>query len=533
MKNILNKIALIFVAGCTLLLGGIFSCTDLDEVVYDQIPSDEYLKTEAQINSIIGPVYKSLKSFWPGDMFCVIEEAGDMAVTPTRSGGDWWDGGFHMEMGLRTWTARNNLIRNCWNQITSGITRANQVISILENAEMDAATRTQVIAEIRGVRAFWYYVLIDMFGNGPLTSDFKPEVPGMSSRKELYTFVVSELNAIKDVVRSQINSSSYGKFTKGAAYTLLAKMYLNAQVWTGEPLTATAPGTLGQAKWQEVIDACDVVMGMSYIIEPNWKTSFSVNNQTSQEIIFPITFGRSDGGNHLHYRTLHYLTPPALGMNLGTWNGICAAPDYVKQFDVEDQRFEGSFMMGPIINPATGTVFITAHGRPLIHSIDLTKIPGTEKSDARWSEVNQEDGARVNKWEYERGLSSSEQENDFAIFRLADVYLMKAEALTRLGTNNAEATRLVNVIRERGFGNPSKNYTSVTLDDIYLERRLELAWENYSRQDRIRFGTFDESGFDWRPGNTEPYLRLFPIPYEAYQTNNKLVQNPVYPAFSN
>jgi len=522
MKNILNKIALIFVAGWVLLLGGIFSCTDLDEVVYDQIPRDEYLKTDAQINSIIGPVYKTLKQLWPGDMFCLIEEAGDMAVTPTRAGGDWWDGGFHMEVGLRTWTARNNLIRNSWNQIMSGITRANQVISILEGADMDAGTKTQVIAEIRGVRAFWYYVLIDMFGNGPLTTDFNPEVPGMTSRAELFAFVVSELNAIKNVVRPEVNSSSYGKFTKGAANTLLAKMYLNAAIWSGT------------ANWQGVIDACDVVMGMDYIIEPNWKTSFSVNNQTSREIIFPICFGRSDGGNQLHYRTLHYLTPPALGMNLGTWNGICAAPDYVRLFDVDDPRYEGSFMMGPIINPATGTVFITAHGRQLIHTIDLTKIPGTEKSDPRWAEVNQEDGARVNKWEYERGLSSSDQENDFAIFRLADVYLMKAEALLRKnGDGDAEATALINTIRSRAYGHDGKNYTAATLDDLYLERRLEFAWENLSRQDRVRFGTFDESEFAWRPETTSPHLRLFPIPYEAYQTNNKLVQNPGYPAFSN
>jgi len=518
MKKFIHKIALLVVAGIT-LLGGNFSCTDLDEVVYSQIPSDQFLQTDAQINSIIGPVYKTLKSLWPGDMFCLYECSSNMAVTPTRRGGDWWDGGYFMELGLHTWNDRNNLIKNSWNNIMNGITRSNQVISILEDANMDAAVKTQVIAELRGVRAYWYYTLIDLFGSGPLTTDFKnTEVPGMTSRADLFNFVISELNAIKDVVRSEINSSSYGKFTKGAAYTLLAKMYLNAEVWTGTP------------NWQGVIDACDVVMGMDYIIEPDWKTSFLVNNQTSMEIIFPISFGRADGGNQLHYRTLHYLTPKALGMNLGTWNGICAVPDYVKQFEEDDQRYVGSFMMGPIIDPDTGEPFITAHGRPLIHYIDLTTIPGTEKDGTLWGEVQQEDGARVNKWEFERGLSASDQENDFAIFRLADVYLMKAEALLRSGQNNAEATRLINVIRARGYGNDSKNYTTATLENLYLERRLEFAWENLARQDQIRFGTFNDPVL-WRTERSADWRRLFPIPFDSWQTNNKLVQNPGYPPF--
>lgn len=518
MKPIRKKDKLSIVSVVLVLLGSIFSCTDLDEKVYDTIPADQFGKKPAEINAIIAPIYKTLKGIWPGEIFLLSEQSGDMAITPTRIGGDWWDGGVQMELKLHTWQARSGVISTAWNNCTSGITTCNQVFATIENTEMDEELKERTLAEIRGIRAFWYYILIDYFGNAPLVADYEStELPELSSRKVLYDFVIDELNEIKDVLRDDVTSESYGKFTQGAAYTLLAKMYLNSGVWTGTP------------NWQGVIDACDKVMSLAYIIEPNWKTSFEVNNQVSNEIILPIAFGKADGGNHMHYRTLHYLDPIALGMNIGTWNGVSAQPDYVKQFDDADLRKVGSFLMGPMIDPATGEVLVTAHGRDLIHTIDFNIIPGTIR-EGMWGEVNQEEGARVNKWVFEKGLSSSDQENDFAIFRLADVYLMKAEALLRLNRDNAEATRLVNVIRERGFGNPDHNYDSVTLDDLYLERRLELAWENYNRQDMIRFGRFLEPGY-LRPGRSSDHLLLFPIPESAWQTNNKLVQNPGYPSF--
>lgn len=499
-------------------MGGIFSCTNLDETVYDTIPADEFGKKPAEINAIIAPIYKTLKSVFPGDVFLISEATGDMAITPTRVGGDWWDGGVHMVLKLHSWHARNGLINGSWNACMSGITSCNQIYATIEGSEMDEDLKAQTLAEIRGIRAFWYYILIDYFGNAPLVSDYEStDLPSMTDRKTLYNFVVSELNEIKDNLRADVTGESYGKFTQGAAYTLLAKMYLNAEVWTGTP------------NWQGVIDATDKVMSLDYIIEPNWKTNFEVNNEVSREIILPIAFGKDDEGNHIHKRTLHYLDPIALGMTVGTWNGVSAQPDYVKQFDDADNRKKGSFLIGPMIDPATGEVLITGHARPLNHTIDFNMIPGSLR-EGMWGEVHQEEGARCNKWVYEKGLANSDMENDFAIFRLADVYLMKAEALVRLGQNNSEATSLVNTIRERGFGDNSHNYTSVTLENVRMERRLELAWENSNRQDLIRFGKFLDPGY-LRPTASASHLLLFPIPETAWETNNNLVQNPGYPSF--
>lgn len=505
--------------GAVALMGGLFACTDLDENVYDSIPSDQFGKDEAEINSIIAPIYSALKNPWPGDFMCLIEEASDMGISPTRIGGDWWDGGAHMEMQRRTWTSMNNLINNSWNNCMEGVSTCNMVYYIIGNTEMDEKLKTQTFAEIRGVRAYWYYMLIDNWGNAPLVVDFEDtSLPAVKPRAELFDFVVKELNEIKDNLRSDVSGATYGKFTLGAAYTLLAKMYLNAEEWIGKPM------------WAEAAEACDKVMELDYIIEPDWKTNFAVQNEVSKEAIFAVPFSKTLGGNFIHNRTLHYKDPIALGFTKGVWNGMSAQPDYVKAFDPADKRYAGSFLLGPMLDPATGEVLVTDHGRDLIHTVDFHMM-STDKYDGLWGEVNQEEGARCNKWVYEAGMNNSDMENDYHIFRLADVYLMKAEALVRMGKDNAEATRLVNVVRSRGFGNDEHNYTEVDLEKIYRERRFELAWELVSRQDMIRFGKFGEPGY-LRPETTPDFRKLFPIPFKAWQTNPNLKQNPGYPAFS-
>ena len=294
---------------------------------------------------------------------------------------------------------------------------------------------------------------------------------------------------------------------------MLAKMYLNAMVWN----------PAGGPKWQECIDACDEIMALPYQLEPDWKNQFSANNENSKEAILVAVNSITSSFPARGY-TLHYLDPLALGIPGSANNGICAMPDYVKSFDPEDKRYLGSFLIGPMINLSTGQQIITAHGRPLIHTVDVT-IKYAIDADG-WGQVEQEDGARCNKWEFKKGATA--MENDCAIYRLADVYLMKAECLVRLGQDNTEATRLVNELRKRAFTDPAKLKTSVRLDDIRLERRFELAWENWGRQDMIRFGTFLNPIPGWRPNALPEYRLLFPIPQTAIDANPNLQQNPGY-----
>ncbi len=496
------------------LLPSMQSCTDLTEKVYDQIPTDQFGKTDKEIAALIAPIYNSLRNYRTGDNICLLEEAADMAVTPTRKGGDWWDAGQHMYLKKHTWTTNNmNVNTGLYNAIEGGITTCNKVLSLVE-AKTDLTGKDRILAEIRGVRAFWYYIYIDNFGQGPLVTDFADtKLPVSSSRKVLYEFVISELNAIKDQLRSDVTSASYGKFTKGAAYSLLAKMYLNAGIWNPE----------GGTKWAECIAACDVVLGLPYVLEPEWKKTFQVKNEDSKEIIFPVVFKAINGGQNLALMTLHYLDIVALGLNISPWNGLSADPSYVKEFDPADKRLNWSFLIGPMLDPVTGKVLITAHGRPLIHTVDITMY---EATPTNWGWCNQEDGARCYKWEIPKGLSG-DMDNDFAIFRLADIYMMKAECLVRKnGDGDAEATTLVNAIRNRAFV-PAKPIASVTLEDIRKERRFEFAWEMMTRQDNIRFGTFLNADLGWRGASTPIHL-LFPIPKTAMDVNPGLTQNPGY-----
>jgi hypothetical protein len=499
-----------------ILLGILFQgCTNLDEKVYDKLPVEEFGYTESQLNALIAPIYRTLKNIFPSEFFLLSECSSDMAITPTRKGGDWWDGGQFKELRLHTWTPNTSLVRSSYNNAMNGISTCNEIYAMINERE-NIKNKEQILAEIRGVRAFWYYMLLDYYGNVPIVTDFKDtSLPSTKSRKEVYEFVLSELNAIKNIVREDVSSASYGKITKGVVYTLLAKMYLNAIVWN--------PGD--GPKWQECIDACDTVISLPYIIEPNFKANFAVHNESSKEIIFPIIFSTADEGNHIHKRTLHYLDPIALNLKIEAWNGISAMPPYVKAYDEEDKRIDWSFLIGPMRDPATGEILITAHSRPLIHTIDI-EIKYNVDEDG-WGQVEQEEGARCFKWEFESGLSG-DMENDFAIFRLADVYLMKAEALARLGKDNDEATRLVNEIRKRAFDDPSKLKTSVTLDDIYQERRFELAWEIHSRQDMIRFGTFLDEIPEWKNADKDDHTLIFPIPQSARDANPNLTQNPGY-----
>lgn len=508
MKKLTLYIALIMLMGLLTV-----RCTKLDEKVYSQLPMDSYGSTAAEINSLVAPIYTRLRDFNCVGSPAPKENCTDMSVTPTRRGGDWWDGGGYKEMTQGTWRPQTSGAIGTYNTSYSRITNFNQIIYLI-NTSPAITDKDPYLSQVRAARAQRYIELIDFYGNVPLVTDFTDLTkPGTKTRAEVYTWVLSELIDIKDKIRSDVTSSSYGKFTKGSVYFMLAKMYLNAMVWN----------PAGGKKWQECIDACNTIMALPYSLELNWKEQFSNNNEGSKEAILVAVNSIASSFPARGY-TLHYLDPQALGIPGGANNGICALPDYVKSFDPDDKRYLGSFLIGPMISATTGLQLITAHGRPLIHTVDVTMKYAIDADG--WGQTEQEDGARCNKWEYKKGLTA--MENDCAIYRLADVYLMNAECLVRLEQNNTEATRLVNELRKRAFTDPSKLKTNVTLDDVYKERRFELAWENWGRQDMIRFGTFLNPIPGWRSKTLPETRLLFPIPQTAIDANPNLTQNPGY-----
>ncbi len=505
------------------------SCMDLDETVYDKLPGDDFGKTEVEINALVGNVHNTLRRYWPNNFFYLSENIGSMAVTPTRRGGDWYDGGQYYLLYTHNFNSQISAIKGSWDAATESIGACNAAIYTLQNTDILAEADKQTkIADVRGIRAFWIYIMMDFWGNIPLLTEYSPTdkvLPSCTPRQEVFNWLIQEVNEIKDQC-PESTQENYASFTQGAAYTLLAKLYLNADAWGV---------TTGENNYQKVVECCDKVMTMGYILEPVWTDNFSVTNNNSQEAIFACAFSASDteNSNGFNFNTLHYKDGAVFGANFQGNNGVCAQPGYVKLFPEDDPRREASFMLGQSYDANTGEALMTDHGRPLIHTVDVTMVPGSEYAGTNWGYVEQEDGGRCWKWMYTSDLTTA-MENDFHIFRYADIYLMKAEALLRGAGSAAEATELVNAIRERAYGNAEHNYSTVTLEDVQLERRLEFAWEAMSRQDDIRFGCY-ETGL-WPESNcdrlTDEHLKLLPISQDAWQVNPNLTQNPGYPAFS-
>ena len=537
-----------FIIVTMILMPFINSCTDLQEEFFNQVPVSDFGKTQKELDALVGLIYPGMHVWALGDpsLLTMTELSGGMAVIPRR-GGDWWDNGSHMEvtkhiyapnspMVLYAYILKGNGTGGFWYTAYSNITTCNRLYSMINTGSGDEVLKNKTIAQIRGIRAFWYYLLVDNFGNVPIVTDFydtnlpSTTVPGQ--RKKVYDFIMSELDTITNLLPPGGPSATYyGKFTKGASFAIRAKMYLNAMVWNPE----------GGTKWQECINACDTLLKMGYQLEPNWETNFIPRNEVSREAILSSVCKAGSSGNSVLGFTLHYKSQEALNVWVGPSNGICGMPPYIKDFDtINDIRARKSFLWGPMVSLVDGKQIYTAENRPLIYSIE---VPRRNIEDDGWGNAYQESGARCWKWPPEPGLSTS-MENDIHIFRISDFYLMKAEALVRRdGGSNGEATNLVNAIRERAFpGMPDKLYATVTLDDIMMERRFELAWEGYARQDKIRFGHFGDPIPGWKD-YTDPidindnpawfpsghtHYDLFPIPQGARNANPNLMQNPGY-----
>ena len=524
----MKKKSLIYMLAGASLICAMPACTNLDETVYDNLPANTFGSSEKEVKALVGTVYKTLKKFpADGNFFALDVMSGSDAVTPTRKGGDWYDGGQYREIYMHTWTAQTSVIKGAWSSASEAIGTCNAALDMIQTSQiLSDAQKTQYEAEVRGVRAFWIYKMMDEWGNVPLVLDYKDkELPVCEPRQKVFDWLVTEVTGI--VGQCPDREGNYGKFTKGAAYALLAKLYLNAEAW-GVTTSTDA--------YKEVIACCDKISEMGYALEPDFKSNFSLTNESSKEAILAAPFSETDTDKdnrwQLMNRTLHYKDQKALGSGFSAWNGVCAQPDYVKQFADDDPRKEATYLTGQMYDATTGEPIKTDHGFLLNHTVDVSMLEGTEYDGTTWGAVNQHDGARCHKWPYSTTLTDA-MGNDFHIFRYADILLMKAEALLRSGGSVAEATALVNRVRERAFGDSAHNKTTVSLNDILLERRFELAWELHNRQDDIRFGVYEQGM--WSSSHCErkadAYLRLFPVSQDAFQSNDRLTQNPGYPAF--
>jgi hypothetical protein len=492
------------------------ACTNLTEVPPDALTPTNAFRTDAEVLAGVASVYATLRSTMD-DRYNISEITTDEIIVPTR-GSDWYDNGRWLEMFKHGWTSSSGSalqdMNGAWNNLFSGVARANLMIDVITKAGGPTAPAT--LAELRTLRAWYYYMLMDLFGGVPLVTTTKVEATARVSRDSLFRFIESELNATRLVLPASRPADQLGRLNRGAADAILASLYVNAQVYSG---TVTAAGlTKGTARWQDAITAADrVINSGQYTLEPNWKHNFAPDNDDSKENIFYIANTDANPGLGMNFpmRTLHYAQLIVQG---GPWNGFAAVAETYNAFDPADKRRE-MFLVGQQYSFDTGLPVKDRSGNPLQFTVDI----GNEKAAA------ENEGARYNKFVPRPTVpDGSSQPNNFPFFRLAEMYLIKAEALNELGQTAAALTQ-VNLIRERQFS-PAKPLAglsqSAARDAIFRERWNELTGEAKRRSDMIRAGTYTAAR-RFKPVS-EGFKILFPIPSTQIATNQLLTQNPGY-----
>ncbi len=499
------------------------ACTDLTEVPNDALTPDNAFRSDAELIAGIASVYARLRNPMWG-YYNLSEITTDEMLVPTR-GSDWFDNGRWLEIYRQTWTANSGSalddMNGAWNDAFSGVARANLMIEILE--KNSATANAQALAELRVLRAYFYYQLMDFFGGVPLVTGTALEANARVSRDSVFKFIESELLAVRATLPETRDAAQYGRLTRGAANALLASLYINAGVFkkdqginaAGYNSCAGITVTGGKSACQAAIDAADAVISSGkYSLATDFKANFSTSNESSPENIFVIAHTNQPGlGMSLPMRTLHYNQLSTGGG--GPWNGFATLADTYNAFDAADKR-DVMWLVGQQFSFNTGQPVNDRAGAPLIFTPAIANI----------EQATEGEGVRFNKFPpLPNALAGDAHPNDFPIFRLAEMYLIKAEAQFALG-NTAGALTNVNLVRARAFSPPKPLAAVTAADDILRERLFEFAGEAKRRQDLIRFGRFTAAR--QFKGQREAYRVLFPIPATQIQSNSKLTQNPGY-----
>lgn len=461
----------------------------------------------------------------------------DEAMIPIR-GGDWYDGGLWENLYRHEWSDDDIYLYNVWKYLYKVIVLSNQSLSVIDSHKhlLTAEQIKSYSAEVRAVRALFYYYAMDMFGRIPLVTsyDVKLNQVVQSERSQVYWFIVNELQQVAPLLADEhanLKGNYYGRVTRPVANFLLAKLALNAEVYTDDNWTdGTKPDGKniyffinGEKKnaWETCIWYCNQLTQEGYELESNYASNFAVHNETSKENIFTIPLDKSLYLAEYHYlfRSRHYKHGGAYGGS--SENGTCATISTVKAYgygtDHVDNRFKINFYADTVI--VDGHKIMLDNGEPLVY------MPLEVKLNLSNSKYKQTAGARVGKYEVDRTAyaDGKQVDNDIVLFRYADALLMEAEAKVR---NGADGSAELNAIRKR-VGMP---VVEANLDNILRERLLELVWEGWRRQDLIRFGKYTKAYDQRTPTANEEtgFTTVFPIPQRCLDLNKNLVQNAGY-----
>ncbi|HWE42406.1 MAG TPA: RagB/SusD family nutrient uptake outer membrane protein [Gemmatimonadaceae bacterium] len=428
----------------------------------------------------------------------------------------WGDVGLP-EMNYQTWSASNPFTTAMYGRIYYQVALANEFLRETTDAKLDsrgvgATLKAQVHGyrnEARFLRALSYWHAVDLYGNVPLTDENTNSagLPQQATRATVFNFVESELKAIRPLLPAKSTGDNYARASQAAVDMVLAHLYLNAKVYTGTD------------RYADARTAAENVIAAGFTLDPNYRHLFMADNNTSPELVFTVP---QDG---IHTRTWGGLTflvhaavggsidPGNYGINGGWWGLRLRSP-------VPDR-----FAAEPAGTDQRAAIMYTAGQSRVASSVgDFSKGYAFPKYSNRTSS-----GAA--------GSNADFPDTDYPMFRLADAYLIYAEAVARgAGGSVATAVNYINALRERAYGSTAGNITATELTPQFVldERGRELTWEGFRRQDLIRFGQFTDAGiWEWKGGVaagklTDKTRDLYPIPANELSANPNIKQNPGY-----
>ncbi|MDR0393857.1 MAG: RagB/SusD family nutrient uptake outer membrane protein [Tannerella sp.] len=531
-KCIIFAVVINCVIGCS---------NNLDEKVFSSVTQQSYKYTMEDFHPTVANVYSYFRSFYDHwGFFSSQEVAGNAIVMPPNASG-WDDGGVYRRMHYHTWNSEQAHVANVWELLYRGVLICNNVIDQIESEAVpapSAAEKEQGLAEVRAVRAYYYWQICDNFGDAPLVTTMSTDLPAKNTRKEIFDFVVNELKEVVPKLSEEQGGNMYGRLNKWAGKALLANVYLNGEVYTG------------QAYWNECMAQCDEIINSGRCaLSDNFKDPFRATGvESSKEVLFTIPYDRDfGGGNSVHMYSWHGELKKKFLTEATPWGSGSAMglTQFIDTYDEEDTRLGDTWLMGPQY-AADGTQLVGTYdmkGEPFVYTKDVPSASYTTEME----------GYRMNKFEIQAG-STHQSTTDIPQFRYAQILMMKAECLLRTGAPGAGA--LVTEVRKRAFkDHPEKavvtdeqlrqnsayrygyveNYTIVDPGDqepVQLGRMLdelgwEFVWELQTRRNLIRFGVFTKkSWLSHKPQGD--YRTVFPIPERVLTSNPNLEQNPNY-----
>ncbi|KAA8486275.1 putative outer membrane starch-binding protein [Arcticibacter tournemirensis] len=562
--------ALTLMAGLAIVLT-LNSCTKLDEKPYDIIISSNFLQTR---EDVIRDFLRSFEhGYWSiGSTFVAQENSADQLITPNREG-DWYDGGIYQRAHYHTWIPTDSYTSDMWNALYQGIdlaTNSLEDIQAIDPAKfnMTEAEKADFLAELRVHRAWFYLRLLDLYRNIEIITKVKGENTGttQSTPEESFSFIEKELKESIDGLptKESLGENAVGRWTKGAAMSLLARLYLNAKVY------------IGQDKFSECAAVCqDIIDGKygNYAIEDRWDAPFDYNNANSSETVF--AFPSSQGYTHWHYtddmywrfyeaNTFKYFDFTEFGANNPKWslapgrnvdgNELPQAlgkpflkfskyPDDVrlkKYKNLGNSQREGMFLFGYLPYTEDGVVknVQTTKGYTLymrdavgmFTNLPPDEVPADKESNMDHADHNS--GFRLVKYPIYPSDDKNAIMSAYAEIRLAEIYYSLAECKYRAG-DKPGAAALLNSVRKRYYPSGSASLYKTDGSDLNDQEVIdewgrEFIGEGRRRTDLIRWGVFNAGNWWDKQPDAGNYTLIFPIGRRVLNINPQLNQNPGY-----